>query len=185
MRNEEQVGYQIKELGRLLDRNIYQKSILNAGGDAITAMHGWMIGYLYHHRDEEVFQKDMEAEGLTMNFVQDNQSSSTKGVLRGLQNLEKNGYITRVSVERDARLKKITLTEDGMRFHDEIQKSIDHMEEKLVSGLTKEQRQELFSMLSQVKEQLEDEISSDAEKLEKEGKNNARFKNITCRGKRV
>ena len=28
MRNEEQVGYQIKELGRLLDRNIYQKSIL-------------------------------------------------------------------------------------------------------------------------------------------------------------
>ena len=142
MRNEEQVGYQIKELGRLLDRNIYQKSILNAGGDAITAMHGWMIGYLYHHRDEEVFQKD-------------------------------------------ARLKKITLTEDGMRFHDDIQKSIDHMEKKLVSGLTKEQRQELFSMLSQVKEQLEDEISSDAEKLEKEGKNNARFKNITCRGKRV
>ena len=72
-----------------------------------------------------------------------------------------------------------------MRFHDEIQKSIDHMEEKLVSGLTKEQRQELFSMLSQVKEQLEDEISSDAEKIEKERKNNARFKNITCRGKRV
>ena len=48
----------------------------------------------------------------------------------------------------------IMLTEDGMRFHDEIQKSRDHMEEKLVSGLTKEQRQELFSMLSQVKEQL-------------------------------
>lgn len=29
-------------------------------------------------------QKDMIEEGLTMNFVQDNQSSSTKGVLRGL-----------------------------------------------------------------------------------------------------
>ena len=29
-------------------------------------------------------QKDMEEEGLTMNFVQDNQSCSTKGVLRGL-----------------------------------------------------------------------------------------------------
>ena len=175
MRNEEQVGYQIKELGRLLDRNIYQKSILNAGGDAITAMHGWMIGYLYHHRDEEVFQKDMEADF----------HMAKSSVTAALQNLEKNGYITRVSVERDARLKKITLTEDGMRFHDDIQKSIDHMEKKLVSGLTKEQRQELFSMLSQVKEQLEDEISSDAEKLEKEGKNNALFKNITFRGKRV
>ena len=29
-------------------------------------------------------QRDMEAEGLDMVFVQDNQSSSTKGVLRGL-----------------------------------------------------------------------------------------------------
>ncbi len=29
-------------------------------------------------------QKDMEAEGLNMTFVQDNQSMSTKGVLRGL-----------------------------------------------------------------------------------------------------
>ena len=29
-------------------------------------------------------QKDMEEAGLTMKFVQDNQSCSTKGVLRGL-----------------------------------------------------------------------------------------------------
>ncbi len=29
-------------------------------------------------------QKDMEEAGLTMDFVQDNQSCSTKGVLRGL-----------------------------------------------------------------------------------------------------
>ena len=28
--------------------------------------------------------KDMEAEGLNMNFVQDNQSHSVRGVLRGL-----------------------------------------------------------------------------------------------------
>ena len=134
-------------------------------------VHGDARGYFM----ETYNQKDMEADF----------HMAKSSVTAALQNLEKNGYITRVSVERDARLKKITLTEDGMRFHDDIQKSIDHMEKKLVSGLTKEQRQELFSMLSQVKEQLEDEISSDAEKLEKEGKNNARFKNITCRGKRV
>lgn len=62
MRNEEQIGYQIKELSRLLDKNIWQKSILNAGVDTVTATHGWMIGYLYHHRDREIFQKDMEAD---------------------------------------------------------------------------------------------------------------------------
>lgn len=42
------------------------------------------------HRDERGYfmetynQKDMEDVGLNMNFVQDNQSMSTKGVLRGL-----------------------------------------------------------------------------------------------------
>ena len=158
MRNEEQIGYQIKELSRLLDKNIWQKSILNAGGDTVTAMHGWMIGYLYHHRDQEVFQKDMEADF----------HMAKSSVTAALQNLEKNGYIVRVSVERDARLKKIELTEAGIGFHDDIQKSIDHMEEKLVAGLSKEQKQDLFAMLLQVKKQLEDEIASDAEKIGKE-----------------
>ena len=44
------------------------------------AVHGDKRGYFM----ETYNQKDMEAEGLNYTFVQDNQSSSTKGVLRGL-----------------------------------------------------------------------------------------------------
>ena len=44
-------------------------------------VHGDARGYFM----ETYNQKDMEEAGLTMTFVQDNQSSSTKGVLRGLQ----------------------------------------------------------------------------------------------------
>ena len=43
-------------------------------------VHGDARGYFM----ETYNQKDMEEAGLTMQFVQDNQSSSTKGVLRGL-----------------------------------------------------------------------------------------------------
>ena len=43
-------------------------------------VHGDARGYFM----ETYNQKDMIEAGLTMNFVQDNQSSSTKGVLRGL-----------------------------------------------------------------------------------------------------
>ena len=43
-------------------------------------VHGDGRGYFM----ETYNQKDMEEAGLTMQFVQDNQSSSTKGVLRGL-----------------------------------------------------------------------------------------------------
>ena len=44
------------------------------------AVHGDNRGYFM----ETYNQKDMEEAGLTMQFVQDNQSSSKKGVLRGL-----------------------------------------------------------------------------------------------------
>lgn len=44
------------------------------------AVHGDSRGYFM----ETYNQKDMEEAGLTMKFVQDNQSSSAKGVLRGL-----------------------------------------------------------------------------------------------------
>ncbi len=44
------------------------------------AVHGDSRGYFM----ETYNQKDMEEAGLTMQFVQDNQSASTKGVLRGL-----------------------------------------------------------------------------------------------------
>ena len=157
VRNEEQIGYQIKELSRLLDKNIWQKSILNAGVDTVTATHGWMIGYLYHHRDREIFQKDMEADF----------HMAKSSVTAALQSLEKNGYIKRVSVERDARLKKIELTEAGIKFHDNIEISIDSMEERLVVGLSKQQKKDLFAMLSQIKKQLEVEIASDGEKIGK------------------
>lgn len=89
-------------------------------------------------------------------------------VTAALQSLEKNGYIKRVSVERDARLKKIELTEAGIKFHDNIEISIDSMEERLVVGLSKQQKKDLFAMLSQIKRQLEVEIASDGEKIGKE-----------------
>ena len=44
------------------------------------AVHGDARGYFM----ETYNQRDMQEEGLNMVFVQDNQSSSVKGVLRGL-----------------------------------------------------------------------------------------------------
>ena len=44
------------------------------------AVHGDARGYFM----ETYSQRDMEENGLNYTFVQDNQSSSTKGVLRGL-----------------------------------------------------------------------------------------------------
>ena len=58
------------------------------------AVHGDNRGYFM----ETYNKRDMEEAGLTMNFVQDNQSMSTKGVLRGLhfQKQYQQGKLVRV-----------------------------------------------------------------------------------------
>ncbi len=157
MKNEEQIGYQIKELGRLLDKNILQKASLNIDDDSVTAMHGWMLGYLYHRKDDEVFQKDMEADF----------HMAKSSVTAALQSLEKAGYVRRTSVERDARLKKIELTEKGLGFHCRIERAINEMEESLMVDFSQEQKKELFTLFGQLRNRLETVIAEDGERLER------------------
>ena len=162
MKNEEQIGFIIKELSRLIDRSIYQKSMRSTNGDSATAMHGWMIGYLYHRKGEEVFQKDMEADF----------HMAKSSVTAALQGLEKGGYIKRVPVERDGRLKKIVLTQEGERFHQTVEVAILDMEQHLTDGLDSEQITMFFATLDQIKSNLEEQIRLDKDKLNerKEGK---------------
>lgn len=57
----------------------------NAGGiEGLCIIEPQVFGDARGYFVETYNQKDMENAGLTMNFVQDNQSCSTKGVLRGL-----------------------------------------------------------------------------------------------------
>ena len=73
-----------------------------------TPMHGWIIGYLYRHRDTPVFQRDIEREF----------SITRSTVTNILQLMERKGYIERRSVPQDARLKQLVLTEEGICFHE-------------------------------------------------------------------
>jgi dTDP-4-dehydrorhamnose 3,5-epimerase len=57
----------------------------NVGGiDGLCVITPTVYGDARGYFIETYNRKDMESAGLTMNFVQDNQSSSIKGVLRGL-----------------------------------------------------------------------------------------------------
>lgn len=162
MKNEEQIGYKIKELSRLIDKSIYLKSMLNTRGDSTTAMHGWIIGYLYHRRNQDVFQRDMEADF----------HMAKSSITAALQGLEKGGYIKRVPVEHDGRLKKIVLTREGELFHSSVEKGIREMEHHLTDRLDSEQLSQTFFLLDRIKDNLEEQIRLDKDRLNgrKEGK---------------
>ena len=100
MKPEEHIGMELKRL----DNEIHSRMAVfraETGADDLTMMQSWIIGFLYKKRDQEIFQKDIEAEFSIAR-------STATGIL---QLMEKKGYIQRENLPRDARLKRLTLTE--------------------------------------------------------------------------
>mgnify|MGYP000565056786 FL=1 len=88
-RAERQIGYEVRTLNQVIGRlvNSYQSKVDEKAG--INRMQGWIIGYLYRHSEEAVFQKDLEAEFQMAR-------STASGIL---QAMEKKGLITRESIQ--------------------------------------------------------------------------------------
>ena len=117
MKPEEHIGMELKRL----DNEIHSRMAVfraETGADDLTMMQSWIIGFLYKKRDQEIFQKDIEAEFSIAR-------STATGIL---QLMEKKGYIRRENLPRDARLKRLTLTEKGIMLQESIIHNIDWME---------------------------------------------------------
>ena len=71
-----------------------------------------------------------------------------------LQLMEKNGLITRSSVERDARLKKLELTPRAIQLHERIGRSVRQVEERLNQSLTPQEKQEFLRLCGKIRASL-------------------------------
>ena len=134
---------QIRRVDNLIFRRINQFARAN-GVEQATPMHGWIIEYLYRHRDEPVFQRDIEREF----------SITRSTVTNILQLMERKGYIRRLSVPQDARLKQLVLTEEGVLFHEKTMLSFHQTDDYVASLLTEEENAELLRLLNKLREAL-------------------------------
>ena len=134
---------QIRRVDNLIFRKINQFAREN-GVEQATPMHGWIIGYLYRHRDAAVFQRDNAREF----------SITRSTVTNILQLMERKGYIERRSVPQDARLKQLVLTEEGIRFHENTIRSFHQTDDYVAGLLTEEENTELLRLLSKLREAL-------------------------------
>lgn len=145
---------EIRDVGReikRLDNEIH--SVISAyrseSGDDLTMMQCWIIGFLYSRQGEETFQKDIEA-----------QFSIARSTATGiLQLMEKKGYIVRQSVEKDARLKKLVLTEKGQKQQENTILNIQKMESKLKEGISEEDLDTFFRIIQKMRHNIESEHS--------------------------
>lgn len=136
---------QLHRVDNLIFRRLNQFSRAN-GVEQTTPMHGWIIEYLYRHRDEPVFQRDIEREF----------SITRSTVTNILQLMERKGYIERQSVPQDARLKMLVLTAKGLEFHEKTMLSLHQTDEFVAGLLTEEENTELLRLLNKLKNGLND-----------------------------
>lgn len=136
---ERSVGKEIKRLANYIRRSAECSEHTRVCGD-MSMSNSWLIMYLYDHRDEDVFQKDVELEF----SIRRSTSSSIISLM------EKKGYIERVSVEQDARLKKLVLTTKALEQCDMITKNMNDFEKSLIEGISKDELNVFFSVLDKI-----------------------------------
>ena len=135
---------QVRRVNNLISRKVNHYSREN-GVEDVTAMHGWILAYLYQYQDREIFQRDIERAF----------SITRSTVTNILQLMEKKGYIQRQSVPQDARLKRLILTEAGAEAHRQILRSLRQTDDYVSSLLTEEESAELLHLLNKLRTGLE------------------------------
>lgn len=142
-RIEMQIGRKINILAKRVHRRI-DKEVSQYG---ITAVQSQILGFIYYKSNKrDIFQKDIEEE-------LDIRRSSVTSVL---QLMEKNGYIRRVNVSEDARLKKIIITEKGLEIQKKVYDHIIEMENFLRSELNDEEISILINLLDRLCKKVEE-----------------------------
>lgn len=144
MDNHKHVGFEIRAVSNLLKRKI-DNVISKKYTQNVTGIHGWIIDYIYRYNHKDIFQRDIEEE-----FSIRRSTATTI-----LQLMEKNDLIVRKSVEYDARLKKLELTERAANLHEMIGHDIKEIENQVVKGLSHEEVKTFFEIIEKIKANLQ------------------------------
>ncbi len=136
---DNKVGFQLHKLDMEM-KKLMDSCMRAAGYDEVTLTHGWILKYLYDSRDKEIYQRDIEKHF----------SIGRSTVTTIIQLMEKRDLIRRESVECDARLKKVMLTEKGYQHHYHVVANINVMHKKMMEGITQEEKETLLRITEKI-----------------------------------
>lgn len=145
------------DIGRLintLSHQLRRQMCIREEEDSLTTNMQRLILHfiLFQSLQRDIYQKDIEKE------FQIRRSTATGT----LQILEKNGFITREPVKRDARLKKLVPTEKAKGVRKHILDNIRYIEALLAKGIPEER----LSVCREVLEQMSENLSVDEKRRE-------------------
>ncbi len=143
MADKTTIGFEIRALNNLIKR--YVHSTKPSELDSSTGVHGWALRFFYENRDRDIFQRDFEEQFSIRRSTATNM----------LKLMEANGLIVRQSVEWDARLKRIVLTEKAIEIHKQIGKHIEETEKRLSKGISEDELSVFYNIIDKIKANLE------------------------------
>jgi len=139
---ERHIGFEIRTLSNLINRRINQMIVEEE--DCLTAHQAWVLKYLICHRDQDIMQRDLEKQFSI-------RRSTTSHML---QLMERDGYIQRVAVPEDARLKKIVPTAKGIEAHGRMIDRLVRFENLLQSGLDEDELVQFSKTLKKLEQNI-------------------------------
>ena len=132
MKEKYDIGKQMGFIHHMIRRNLEKE--IPSDLMKISMANGYILFYLYDNKDKDVYQKDFEENfGIT-------RSTASK--------------ILSLMETKDARLKKITLTENGEELRRKMIAIKDKMEEQLKEGFSEKEIQQLYGYLERIKDNL-------------------------------
>lgn len=138
---EEHFGALVSQASRVIRRALDARISAEVTPE-LTGVRGMLLGEIIRANQEsrDVYQRDVER------WMQLRRSSVTAL----LQAMEQDGFITRCSVEKDARLKSLQATPKGVAYHERIHVSIDKFENDLQNNISAQEMELARSVLQQV-----------------------------------
>lgn len=144
MEKNKPLAFRIKSLNNEIKRH-FDRSAIQRNDANLTGMQFAFLGYISDKSEsEDVYQRDIEEE---FNI----RRSTASGML---QLLEREGYIQRLSVPNDARLKKIILTDKAREQDQKAKEDIALFDQKLTVGISEAELREFHRILDKIAENI-------------------------------
>ena len=150
MKRERDIGFAVRRLSNLIKRDIERRQT-QLGFEPVKGINSWAIAYFFENQDKDIFQKDFE------NKFSIRRSTASKI----LKTMEQKGIIKRISVDSDARLKKIVLTDKTIEMHNRITQEIEEREKRLRQGIDSSELDTFFKVLEKLSANMEDSNDKD------------------------
>lgn len=147
------IGHALHALDATLRRYVETYSHKKAHAQ-LTGANTWVLLYIAENGSAPVYLRDIERRfGIT-------RSTASKVV----DTLVRRGFVERHTVEIDARLRRLTLTEKAQALIQSIERDREMIEETLLQGFTENERTTVLIYLERMRQNLE--ISAEKKKRE-------------------